>query len=733
MMAIASTASADLIMTEIMYNPGSQPDIAWEYIEFFNSDPINPVNLAGYVIDDQNGVAHIAANIVSGIVPPHGTAVIFNIDSNSAANFMAAWGAGINVVGATGWSDMALGNGGDRIGIWDSFASYEGDHEIHDHAIVTIEYDDTAPWPVDDGEASIHLLDFAAPANEGSNWSRSADGVAGAYTSNPAGTDSTTNVGSPGLALAASDPVCGNGTCEVGEDADNCSRDCGTKMLGVSLPAWSYEDLLPTGPVTDSLSYLATSTKLNTVEVVVSWYMDAGPNQVARRCDPSDPSCMYGTSPDQKVYGTPPDADIISLIRAAEARNWTVILKPHVELVDPTSGEILARKYIGDPHQPSPGTVWFSDPTKVDDWFNAYYYTDPDSLLRTYAQIAQDEDVDILCVGTELKGMTELYPGRWENVVSAVGQGYSIDRLTYAADWDEYESVTFWELLDVIGIDAYFPLDIASSSPPQSELEDAWSTHISDVETFLYNHPGKHVFFTEIGYRATQGAHQDPWAVPGEEDVSDLDLQKRCYDASLARWQDLDWFDGMVFWSWSPDLSKDIGDNTRDEQYRTYGFCPYDKPAARSLGMNPANPQTCSETTMSTGQSYDLGVDIAPDIESASFSANWDSGDVDLTLMTPSGVLIDMPASRRGLEVQHSQTATHESYHVLSPEPGEWIMMVYAISSPPEGTYVILTAHSTTPPEAIPTVSEWGMVMMTLLVLPAGTVVLMRRASILNR
>jgi hypothetical protein len=197
-LAISSMASGDLIITEIMYNPGSQPDNAWEYVEVYNTDLTNPVYLAGYVIDDANGIAHIAANITSGVVQPRGTAVIFNVDAISAVDFAAAWGPGINLVGATGWADMTLGNGGDRVGIWYSFASYVGDHEDHNSAIVTVQYGDSAPWPDDDGEASIYLSELNACATDGNNWHLSTDGVAGGYTSNPAGDTSTTNVGSPG-------------------------------------------------------------------------------------------------------------------------------------------------------------------------------------------------------------------------------------------------------------------------------------------------------------------------------------------------------------------------------------------------------------------------------------------------------------------------------------------------------------------------------------------------------
>ncbi len=184
--------------------------------------------------------------------------------------------------------------------------------------------------------------------------------------------------------------------------------------------------------------------------------------------------------------------------------NWTVVLEPHIELINTTTGELLPREYIGDPNYPPPSsTVWFTSSGAVDAWFNEYYFS-ANSFLRTYAQIAQDSNVDILCVGTELQAMTLHYPARWEVLVDAVRQEYDVNLLTYAADWDEYQSVTFWDRLDVMGIDAYFPLDIASSSPLQSELEDAWSTHINAVETFLVSRPGMRVFFTEIGYRATQ-------------------------------------------------------------------------------------------------------------------------------------------------------------------------------------------------------------------------------------
>ncbi len=46
---------------------------------------------------------------------------------------------------------------------------------------------------------------------------------------------------------------------------------------------------------------------------------------------------------------------------------------------------------------------------------------------------------------------------RWRRLISEVRERYT-GRLTYAANFDQYELVTFWDDLDVIGVNAYFPL-----------------------------------------------------------------------------------------------------------------------------------------------------------------------------------------------------------------------------------------------------------------------------------
>jgi hypothetical protein len=47
-------------------------------------------------------------------------------------------------------------------------------------------------------------------------------------------------------------------------------------------------------------------------------------------------------------------------------------------------------------------------------------------------------------------------------------------KLTYAANWDKYDQVSFWDELDFIEIQAYFPLT-AQTSPTAEEIKKGWN------------------------------------------------------------------------------------------------------------------------------------------------------------------------------------------------------------------------------------------------------------------
>ncbi len=203
-----SGGAPQLVISEIMYNPSSAED-DWEWIEVYNAGAV-AVDLAGFVIDDNNGVAHTVANIAGGTIAAGASAVLYNADDISATDFTDAWG-NVVLIPVTDWTAMALNNGGDTIGIWENFADYSGDHQTQLNTIEQVIYDDASGWPSDDGNGSIFLNDLNADNNVGTNWTLSTDGATTplftAYTSNALGGNSGADIGSPGLMTGGVQPL----------------------------------------------------------------------------------------------------------------------------------------------------------------------------------------------------------------------------------------------------------------------------------------------------------------------------------------------------------------------------------------------------------------------------------------------------------------------------------------------------------------------------------------------
>jgi hypothetical protein len=196
---LSAPASATMVFSEIMYNPNS-PEADWEWVELYNP-LLADHDLSGYVIDDINSLAHAAANIASGVVPAGGSAILYNADAITMGEFESAWGTGINLIPVTSWSAMGLNNTGDTIGLWSSFADYNGDHETHANVVEGVTYDDSGDWPPDDGSASIYLKNLAGDVNDGTNWALSVAGVStpvgDAFQSSATASNTGGDVGSP--------------------------------------------------------------------------------------------------------------------------------------------------------------------------------------------------------------------------------------------------------------------------------------------------------------------------------------------------------------------------------------------------------------------------------------------------------------------------------------------------------------------------------------------------------
>jgi hypothetical protein len=254
---------------------------------------------------------------------------------------------------------------------------------------------------------------------------------------------------------------------------------------------------------------------------------------------------------------TPTDADLVHVIRWAHEQQppLKVMLKPHLDL---SSDPEHWRGDIGEGFSEAQWAEWFSS-----------YRT----FIVHYADLAQDNDIEQFCIGTELEG-TSHRATEWRAVVSAVRARYG-GLITYAAnhggekiEQGEVMEIAWWDALDYIGLDAYYPL-ADKNAPTFSELKAKWCA-IASVLADLSSREGKQILFTEIGYRSIDGAVQRPWDWQSEGAV-DLQEQADAYRATLECVWHSDWFGGMYWWVWSTDP---FAGAACDDSYT-----PHDKPA----------------------------------------------------------------------------------------------------------------------------------------------------------
>jgi len=210
---------------------------------------------------------------------------------------------------------------------------------------------------------------------------------------------------------------------------------------------------------------------------------------------------------------------------------------------------------------------WRGEIQPSEKWFENYT-----SYINSFAEIAEQNNVEMFCVGTELK-RTVSWETEWRSIISGVRQRYS-GLLTYAADWwKEYdEFVKWWDALDYVGIDAYFSLS-DRNNPTITEMKATWQSITKYLDTF-YSQVKKPIIFTEIGYLSTDGTNKDPsnyklQNVPGR--LIDLQEQADCYEAASQALWGKSWFDGMYWWYWQTNPNAG-GSNNSD-------YTPQNKPA----------------------------------------------------------------------------------------------------------------------------------------------------------
>jgi len=241
--------------------------------------------------------------------------------------------------------------------------------------------------------------------------------------------------------------------------------------------------------------------------------------------------------------------DVRRAIRMAHARGLHVMLVPHIWVE-------------------SGGWRALIDP-KTDDgwrrWAESYR-----AFARAWALVAEEERAEIFSAGVELRSwVTSGHAPSFAAIVRDLRSVYH-GILTYSANWDDVEQTVILGELDVIGINAFYPLADHDGAAERDLLAGAQKVRakVHDLAT-TWNKP---VLFTEIGYTTRPDQAVRPWEWPDKMTHVKVDeaAQALAYRALLAPLLDEPSFAGFFVWR----LYSDPDDVSQEAEW---GFSPRGK------------------------------------------------------------------------------------------------------------------------------------------------------------
>jgi hypothetical protein len=307
--------------------------------------------------------------------------------------------------------------------------------------------------------------------------------------------------------------------------ATSCLSAAGKDLQhGFALPSWNrgdYDDR-------QAPAYLdrIAATGAGWVQLTPTWYQRTAHDDAMHTTDE-----------------TASDASVRHIIARAHQAGLKVLLKPHIDL----------------PGDQDRAAIRPRNPAR---WFAAYT-----AFIVHYADLAKSTGTAELAVGTELAGVSGATE-QWRKVITSV-RAHFPGRLTYAANYDEYPKVAFWADLDLIGVDAYWPL-AKEPTTDVTTLERAWRPIKTSLARFSAR-THRPILFTEAGYVSQHGAAVEPYSWTISRTPADRE-QAAAYEALLATFTGSDWWAGVYWWMWDDWPGS-------GETPRRLAYTPHGKPA----------------------------------------------------------------------------------------------------------------------------------------------------------
>ncbi len=378
-----------------------------------------------------------------------------------------------------------------------------------------------------------------------------------------------------------------NGIANAMLSLDQLERTC-PNVEWVSVVVSWFGDSLDAG---DCIIQPGVEYQTGAITSPDTWQVGSYTRSTARQITLVSGSPQYG--------GTPDDSSLLRYLEELKNRGYNIMFYPMVFM------DVEGKPWRGD----ITGSA-----SEVADLFTR---TDGyNHFIMHYANLV-DGKVDAFVIGSELKGLTKVTdtPGSYPAVDELVDLAADVKtvlgssvKVTYAADWSEYHHTDggwynldpLWASpdIDVIGIDAYFPL----SDAPQSKYDiqaimDGWmegegydfyysdperttqaplsapyawkniawfweNTHTNpDASVTDWVPESKPIWFTEYGFPSVDGATNQPNVFFDPNSVSsalpyyskgrvDFRAQRTGLMATEMQWQGSDMVERMFIWTW---------------------------------------------------------------------------------------------------------------------------------------------------------------------------------------
>jgi hypothetical protein len=242
---------------------------------------------------------------------------------------------------------------------------------------------------------------------------------------------------------------------------------------------------------------------------------------------------------------------VLAAMRQAHAEGLRVLLVPHLWVESGQwRGEI----------DPGSEAGWIA-------WARAYR-----SFVLAWAEVAREGSADMLSVGVELGSwLTSARARSFFPIIADVRKVYG-GPLTYSANWDDVDHTLILRAIDVIGINAFYPL-AEQNGAGFSELREGGGRVAERVRRLseLWRKP---VIFTELGYTTRTDPAVRPWEWPEKLTSVTVDqtAQAEAYRGLLAPLLDEPSFLGFFVWR----VYADPDDVSQEAEW---GFSPRGKAA----------------------------------------------------------------------------------------------------------------------------------------------------------